>query len=85
MGLGHQNLLQSISCGSDVLTDLGPPLQLGSFSLSFLSSLEPISNPTVGGSVILVYGKRCQEKDFGGLSLVSLTPKAWAGPKHSLF
>lgn len=85
MGLGHQNFLQSISCGSDVLTDPRSTVGAGEFFIMLLSSLGPISNPTLGSSVILVYVKSRLEKDVGGFPLVSPIPKAWAGPKHSLF
>lgn len=85
MGLEHQNFLQSISCGSDVLTDPRATVEAGEFFIMLLSSLGPILNPTLGGSVILVYVKSCLEKDLGGLPLVSPIPKVWAGPKHSLF
>lgn len=85
MGLGHQNFLQSISCGSDVLPDPRATVGAREFFITLLSSVGPISNPTLGGSVILVYVKSYLEKDFGGLPLVSLTPRVQAGPKPSLF
>lgn len=66
MGLGHQNFLQSVSCGSDVLTDLRATIVAGNLFIALLSSFGPISNPALGGSVISMHVKCCMKTGFGG-------------------
>lgn len=54
-----------------MLTDLRATIAVRNVFTAPLSSFGPISNLTLGGSVIPANVKSCMKTDFGGLPLVS--------------